>query len=321
MILVVGSGIAGMAAARTLIRSGHSVTVIDKGRGAGGRLSARRYGNTSFDHGAQYATARTAAFREWLVSLEGAGRAAKWSPEGKPEEQTWWTGTPRMSQMVRHPDLDGADIRPSLQLLGVAGEPGRWTARVQNFAESCEEDLGPFDAILYSVPVDQLFPLLPQGVGEDFEAAKQATYDPCWTVMADFAADIPYEADVLRGASDMIGWAAREATKPSRPEGARWLLQASPDWSRDHLEEEKADVIPAVLEAFAAILGHPLPEPLHTDAHRWRYARVKTAVQQPCLQDGSGTLLAAGDWCLGPRVEAAFESGLAAAERLIRTRD
>ena len=43
--------------------------------------------------------------------------------------------------------------------------------------------------------------------------------------------------------------------------------------------------------------------------HRWRYARVMEALGEPFLWDKDQDLGLAGDWCLGPRVEAAFLSG------------
>ena len=48
-------------------------------------------------------------------------------------------------------------------------------------------------------------------------------------------------------------------------------------------------------------------------AHRWRYALVEQAAGLPCLWDGAALLGACGDWCLGGRVEAAFDSGRALA--------
>ena len=57
-VAVIGAGMAGLAAARTLAAAGHAVQVFDKGRGIGGRLSTRRTDYGAFDHGAQYATVR-----------------------------------------------------------------------------------------------------------------------------------------------------------------------------------------------------------------------------------------------------------------------
>jgi hypothetical protein len=67
-IAVVGAGIAGIACARTLAQAGHQVTVFEKSRGAGGRMSTRDTEFGSFDHGTQYFTVRDARFEKALAS-------------------------------------------------------------------------------------------------------------------------------------------------------------------------------------------------------------------------------------------------------------
>lgn len=57
-----GAGIAGLSCAHVLREAGVPVTLFDKGREPGGRLSTRR-GEFAFDHGAQYFTADDDAFR------------------------------------------------------------------------------------------------------------------------------------------------------------------------------------------------------------------------------------------------------------------
>ena len=51
MIVVIGAGVAGLAAARALGDAGRDVVVVDKGRGVGGRCATRRIDGQSVDHG------------------------------------------------------------------------------------------------------------------------------------------------------------------------------------------------------------------------------------------------------------------------------
>jgi predicted NAD/FAD-dependent oxidoreductase len=53
-IAIVGAGMAAITCARTLVQAGHRVTVFEKSRGVGGRMSARNSPYGTFDHGAQY---------------------------------------------------------------------------------------------------------------------------------------------------------------------------------------------------------------------------------------------------------------------------
>ena len=69
-IVVVGAGISGLLAARSLHDAGHHVTVVDKGRSVGGRLATRRIDDARLDHGAQFFTVRDESFErivaEWI---------------------------------------------------------------------------------------------------------------------------------------------------------------------------------------------------------------------------------------------------------------
>lgn len=69
--LVVGVGLTGLVAATILEREGLQVTVLDKGRGIGGRLATRcirdhALGESVFDYGAQFFTVRDPRFRTWV---------------------------------------------------------------------------------------------------------------------------------------------------------------------------------------------------------------------------------------------------------------
>ncbi len=72
---------------------------------------------------------------------------------------------------------------------------------------------------------------------------------------------------------------------------------------------------PAIVAGLAAALVAELPgvgvtaAPVHAVAHRWRYAMVERAAEEPYLWDAAARIGACGDWCLGSRVEAAFDSG------------
>ena len=80
-IAIVGGGMAGQACAARLRALGRAAVLFDKGRGPGGRMSARRVmtgqGEAGFDHGAQYFTVRDpGSARRW----RRGGRKGWWRP-------------------------------------------------------------------------------------------------------------------------------------------------------------------------------------------------------------------------------------------------
>ena len=61
-IAIIGSGMAGIACARTLDQVGHRVTLFEKSNDVGGRMATRESAFGSFDNGAQYFTVRDPRF-------------------------------------------------------------------------------------------------------------------------------------------------------------------------------------------------------------------------------------------------------------------
>ncbi len=76
-VAVIGSGMSGVTCARTLAQAGYSVTLFDKSRGVGGRMSTRQSAFGNFDHGTQYFTVRDPRFTQALATTPAA--AKRWS--------------------------------------------------------------------------------------------------------------------------------------------------------------------------------------------------------------------------------------------------
>lgn len=305
-IAIVGAGMAGLACADGLSAGGLDVALFDKGRGPGGRMSTRRLltplGEASFDHGAQYFTARDPEFAGHVLAWVAAGVVAKW-PAAGPDA---WVGTPGMNAPVR---------------AMAARHDVRWNARVHTLERAETWRLtGPavdesgFDAVVLAVPAEQVAPLAAQ-ISPAMAAEAAATRsEPCWTMMAAFAERLIGRDDVIRDRG-AIGWAARNSSKPKRVGPESWVVQASPAWSRKHLEDDVADVKAELLNELTRAMGCALPTPIALDAHRWRYAR--SGCQGAAFLWNAGLRFGAcGDWLLGPRVESAWVSGSKLAETM-----
>ena len=71
-IAIIGAGISGLTAAMHL-NDVAEITLFEKSRGAGGRICSRYTDRYSFDHGAQFFTARSPEFKEFLKPLIKSG--------------------------------------------------------------------------------------------------------------------------------------------------------------------------------------------------------------------------------------------------------
>ena len=307
---IIGAGMAGLTCASRLQDAGMNVTVFEKSRGTGGRLATRRSAVGGFDHGAQFVTARDPAFRSYLESAMASGRTSRWETDASGDE-TWWTGTPGMSGLVK-PMADALDVQTGQRAVALASEGEGWSVQFEGGAAQ------NFQYVLLAVPVVQAIALLGDHAAS-FPGLDQVEIAPCWTGMFAFKEAVPGEAAVIQRRGD-LAWATRENTRPGRAgELERWVVQASADWSRAKLEETPDTVMPSLLDLFGKAVGQAVSEPVHADVHRWRYAKVEKALGEPCLWDSDLGLGLAGDWCMAARVEAAFLSGRALADQVLAT--
>ncbi|MCK6551869.1 FAD-dependent oxidoreductase [Myxococcota bacterium] len=321
---IVGAGIAGALAARTLADAGWRVMIVDKSRGVGGRCATRREEGLAFDHGAQYFTARAPRFAARVETWAAAGVIAPWNARfgtfhrGHVEPadvHPRWVAVPGMSALAKHV-LGPLPVRTGAKVSSVARSGDTWTLALED-----GELVGGFDVVISTLPAPQAASLV-EGTSSTLAlAARQVELDPCWTVMAAFDAPVALPLDGARvDDGGPLGWVAREASKPGRSATGpdAWVLQASHAWSRAHVEDDPARVAPALLDAFARLTGGAAPIATHVRTHRWRYAKPITPAGVPFLADATGTLVLAGDWLLGAKLEAAAASGIAAAEALLQ---
>jgi predicted NAD/FAD-dependent oxidoreductase len=309
--LIIGGGMAGLSAATALAATGQRITVLDKGRGPGGRMAARRAEiageQVSFDHGAQYFTARDPAFRAVITGWEAAGVAARWPAAGADA----WVGTPGMNAPVRVM-AERLDVRWNVRAERLRRDGGRW--RVE-----AGEQVFAAPTVLVAVPAEQAAVLLVEAAPDFAARAAAVASAPCWAVMAAFAEGLPL-ADTFRADTGPVSWAARNSAKPGRSGAEIWVIHASPPRSRELIDLPKDEVARILLGDFFAATGAPPAAPIHLDAHRWLYAQPEARQGEGPLFDPQLRIGIAGDWLHSPRVEGAWASGRALAEAVLHER-
>ncbi len=334
-IAVIGAGIAGIACARTLVQAGHQVSVFEKSGSAGGRMSTRRSAFGGFDHGAQYFTVRDPRFqqvlalspatvRPWSANtvriLDEAGRVVAAS---LPPKEPHWVASPGMNALVRlwaEPLHSAGRLHVQTQVTRI--EPDklhseRWQLQADG-PEGSNHVYPGFDAVVLAMPSVQAHALLlsSQQGKSLMPAISGVEVAPCWTLMLAFPqaqqAKLSYlgpQWNAARSTHHRIAWLARESSKPGRDPIERWTVQASPDWSTKHLEDDAERVKAKLLRAFTEVTGIRATPP-HAEVHRWRYAQTIEPLGQTHLWDAASKIGVCGDWCLGHRVEDGFVSGL-----------
>lgn len=311
--LILGAGLAGIAAAADLSRAGAMVTILDKGRTVGGRAATRRLNGQPIDHGAQFCTARTERFQNLLEQGRRDGWASIWCHgyplwrEGqvlpRDDGHPRWTfpdGIRTLPEKIGH----GLEVRTETTVQSVRRDAqGHWVAtdtQGQTVTGRC---------FVLNLPPTQLLTIagdvLPVWLRDRVAQCRLA---PCWAVAGllenEFAGDWP--AIELED-HPSLAWVARDHTRRRSGAAPAAVLHARGDWSETHLDDSPDTVRATLTEAARELFGIQFTE--NTRVHRWRYAKPDTALGEPFLLDKTYSVGVCGDWCTGGRVEGALVSG------------
>ena len=308
--IVVGAGLSGLVAARTLHYAGHDVTVFDKGRGVGGRLATRRIDGAVLDHGAQFFTVRN---DEFAVMVEGwlrDGVVREWCRGfGEADGHPRYVGTGGMTTIAKHL-ARGLDVRTSslvfsLRRDGVDG----WIVRLDDGTEhAC-------DRVLLTAPLPQSYSLLFSAVIEMPADLRGIDYDRTLGLLVTLASNGHLIAPPggMQDPDEVFSFIGDNAAKGISATPAV-TFHANADWSLRHFEEDNDAIHAELLRLARPWIGEV--EILSSELKKWRFATPRSVWPERCWTHESGTLALAGDAFAGPKVEGAVLSGLAAARSL-----
>jgi predicted NAD/FAD-dependent oxidoreductase len=304
-VAIIGAGVAGLACARKLSEAGLRVTILDKGRGIGGRVATRRIDGLQFDHGAQHVVGHEPAFTRVLHDLTGAGVLAPWPEAGDTAGSVGVPGMSALPKALSH----GLDMHLSTQITSVIPQGRGWTLHSEGKSYSASR-------IVLTVPAPQALALL----GRDSPLAKSLAsipFIPCLTLLAATTGGSAF--NIRATPEEPLMWIARDTSKPGRPRtgASAWVAQAGEAFSQRHLEKDPEAIVREMLPLLCEAIGASGDQVMYAAAHRWRYARAARPLGEAFLVSPDGLIYAGGDWCLGTSIEAAWRSGMAIAEDVL----
>lgn len=294
-VLIVGAGLTGSLCACLLRRELQNkvhIVVWDKAKGSGGRMSTSRPPDSlshSADLGAQYITA-TAAYAQSHHSVYSELMAAgvlqplDGLVEGlrQRDGSTDYMTPLGMSSVVKHfLSESGADLFFEHHVTGLYRRGASW--EVQRKAGGSEM----FDAVVLTMPVPQILQL--QGdLGhmlsvEQRQQLDGVVYSSRFALALFFPPDVvfsfPWAARYVTNNRSICYIAAdsrkRNADGPGR--GPSLVVHTSVPFGVEHLEKDKEDVQPIILQELHKLLPD-LPQPISIKCQKWRYSQVLTSV-------------------------------------------
>ena len=326
--MVVGAGIAGLAAARLLQSAGHPTAVLESNAKVGGRIATYRHGNCRYDYGAQ--------------NLKGADRdlakeASALGLKVRPIVEPVWLheagitrpGDPAANAEAKWTYEGGLDALPERL---AAGLTLCFNVTVNRLIESSGEVLAldisgntvcrARRAVL-AVPAPIAAGILERSETRAKRAApllREAQYSRCLTVMLEFEpnlADWPYYALIASDRSHPLLWLARENCKGYLEAGTGLVAQLGPAISEEMWSHSEEKIVDATLCWVAEVCGQSNAHPTWSRIHRWPHAQPLHTISFDAANQGSSNIVICGDAVARARVPDAYASGLKAARKLL----
>lgn len=312
-IAIIGSGLSGLTFAH-LLQDYADITLFEKARGVGGRMSTRRAEPYFFDHGTQYFTARTKRFQDFIHTLIGKGIIERWNAHyvkfrGNQiiEKRNWldeeprYVGVPGMSHIAKFL-AQGLNIHCNKRITSL-NRQGTW----QLIDEAGQQSQG-FDWVICTAPSPQVVDLLPDSFKyhADIQVIKMRA---CFSLMLGFEQSLPLDFEAAHVTDSDLSWIAVNSHKPQRPDLFTLMVHSSEDYAEAHIDDDRDQVMKHLINETSHIIGQDVTQANYKNIHGWRYANNADKKQKSSVFiDQDIKLAACGDWCLGGRVEGAFTS-------------
>ena len=311
-IAIIGSGISGLTAA-ILLKDYADVTIFEKAQSVSGRMSTRRSEPYSFDHGAQYFTARTQSFKKFIYPMINSGVIERWNAryvkfDGEKiiERKDWkdenneprYVGVPGMNMIAKHLARD-LTVRLNTQIDTIQSD-GKWQlSSIQN------QSYDGFDWVISTAPSIQTADLLPIEFHYHNEI-KNIQMKACFSLMLGFPEPLHLGYDAAHITNSDLSWLAVNSHKPGRPKPYTLVAHSSEQYAEAHLGDDRSKVMSHLCAETSRIIGCDVGVSMCKMVHSWLYANNVKREICPVFFDQGLQLGACGDWCVGGRVEGAY---------------
>ena len=293
-IIILGAGISGIACALSL-HENFDVQIFEKSKGVGGRLCAKNTREGLFHYGAQYCTAQSSAFQNFLIENVAKyflGSSFDIEANSCIHTQNFLVGVNGMHSLLKNYNKI-LSMHFNHRVISVDEKK-----KLVNFESGHTES---YDIVISSLPLPQAQEIF------ETEIAHDATFDPCISMGMIFDGQTNNEHNAYKNINQDISWLSSSKFYNAQ-NNETWVLQFSPqtslemfDYSNKSLEARCDDAVKDIVEGKYTII--------HCGIFKWKFALCKRSNLEKKFVSISDDAFAIGDWNISPRIESAYISG------------
>ena len=304
-IIILGAGMSGIACALSLYKN-FDVQIYEKSRGMGGRLCAKRLPQGVFHFGAQFCTANTTAFHNFLNdsnAINFLGSSFDLDTGSNIETKNYFVGGDGMHSLLKkydevlniHYNHKAIDLDEKRKLISF------------NSGQKIS-----YDILISSLPLPQAREIFQTEIEHD------AIFSPCLSVGMSINGNHFYEHNAYKNINKDVAWLGSSCFYNSKNKET-WVLQFSPKASLAMMDNSDFTIQASAENCLKNIVNGEY-EIIHSGIFRWKYALCNRSNLKSKFTFISDDSFAIGDWNISPRVESAYISGSALGKYLNETR-
>jgi predicted NAD/FAD-dependent oxidoreductase len=308
---VVGSGISGATIANLLSKK-NSVDLYDKANGPGGRSSFKRLNKAKgFDHGVQYISPKSPAFKKFIKELIKKKILKNWSGKHlflnqikvKKKNHIKIIGHKGNNDISKYL-LKNIKCYFQNELKKIDNKKKKW---ILTFTNGQKKN---YEKLILTCPFPQLLKLSKRFIKNPL-LNKKIKMDANITVMIVIRKTNKNISSYFFN-DKILGWAAKENSKERfKSNHDLWTLQSTYNWANKKINKNKEnkDLNSKVLiDNFFKLTGIKKTKILFSLNHGWKYSSNSNPLKIKSYWDPSLNFGVCADWFIGPRLESGWIS-------------
>lgn len=332
VIGIIGAGLSGLVAGKTLVEAGHEVIVLDKSRDHGGRMATRRAGDNNevrLDYGLSCLHAEGEEFKSFLKELENQGLVQEWCEifsyhngetfferhPGK-ERQTYYMAPDGMARIGKYLSR-WLDFRLGVPVSGLTFIGSNRLSKRNWMISLSDINVFELDAVIVATPATQAYGLIQTSQDElafrkVIRSISRIEYEPAFSLMATYGKrDIP-EWKTIVCQDERIRWISNENSKRENSGELGLVIQSASGFANKHLNEDTSRISRLMLESAAVMAGEWAGKPQWHELHLWKYEKPLYPLKVPFieLEDHPAPAALIGDYFGSQTLESSYLSGL-----------
>ena len=308
---IIGSGISGATIANLLSKK-HSVDLYDKASGLGGRSSFKRLNKAKgFDHGTQYISPKSSAFKKFIKELIKKKVLKNWGGKHlflnkvkKPQKNHIKIIGRKGNNDISKYLLKGINCHFQNELKKINYKNNRW---ILTFSDGQKKI---YEKIILTCPFPQLSRLAKKFIKSPF-MKKKIKMDSNITVMIALKKTNKNISSYFFN-DKILGWAAKENSKKRfKSNRDLWTLQSTYIWANKNINQNRENKnlnSKVLIDTFFRLTGIKKTKILFVLNHGWKYSSNSKPLDIKSYWNSSLNIGVCADWFVGHRLEAGWIS-------------